>query len=185
MNTLVRVLSRTRAHQFLALLYTFKTIFVRFRVRMCGLSLVQSCLCPDNRAFKVAYVQTSMHSNFSMSKQSCLQGCLCPDCHAFKVAFVQTIVRSMLPMSRLSCVQICLSPDYRAFIRASRPCNFERTSTPLVLLCVHFNLKISIFGVGTQTVTVTVTVTFRRKYDLFKKYLGRIQLQKLGFSKIC
>ena len=82
---------------------------------MSRLSCVQSCLCPDYCAFKVAYVQTIVRSNLLMSRLSCVQSCLCPDYRAFKVAYVQTIMRSKLPMSRLSCLQRHLCPDFRAF----------------------------------------------------------------------
>ena len=82
---------------------------------MSRLSCVQNCLCPDYRAFKIAYVQTIVRSKLHMSRLSCVQNCLCPDYRAFKIAYVQTIVRSKLHMSRLSCVQNCLCPDYRAF----------------------------------------------------------------------
>ena len=83
---------------------------------MSRLSCVQSCICPDYRAFKVTYDQTIVRSKLHMSRLSCVQNCICPDYRAFKIAYVQTIVRSKLHMSRLSCVQNCICPDYRAFI---------------------------------------------------------------------
>ena len=83
---------------------------------MSRLSCVQNCICPDYRAFKIAYVQTIVRSKLHMSRLSCVQNCICPDYRAFKIAYVQTIVRSKLHMSRLSCVQNCICPDYRAFI---------------------------------------------------------------------
>ena len=52
------------------------------------------CLCPDFRAFKIAYVQTIVRSKLHMSRLSCVQNCICPDYRAFKIAYVQTIVRS-------------------------------------------------------------------------------------------
>ena len=82
---------------------------------MSRLSCVQSCICPDYRAFKVTYDQTIVRSKLHISGRSCVQNCLCPDYSAFKIAYVQTIVRSKLPMIRLSCVQICICPDCRAF----------------------------------------------------------------------
>ena len=87
-----------------------------FRAFMIRLSCVQNGLCPDYRAFKVAYVQTIVRSKLPMIRLSCVPSCICPDYRAFKIAYVQTIVRSKLHMSRLSCVQNCLCPDYRAFI---------------------------------------------------------------------
>ena len=86
-----------------------------FRAFMIRLSCVQKGLCPDYRAFKVAYVQTIVRSKLPMIRLSCVPSCICPDYRAFKIAYVQTIVRSKLHMSRLSCVQNCICPDYRAF----------------------------------------------------------------------
>ena len=103
---------------------------------MSRLSCVQSCICPDYRAFKVTYDQTIVRSKLHMSRLSCVQNCICPDYRAFKIAYVQTIVRSKLHMSRLSCVQNCICPDYRAFIFFSRPCNFERTTPPCAFISV-------------------------------------------------
>ena len=88
---------------------------VRSKRPMSRLSCVQSCICPDYRAFKVTYDQTIVRSKLHMSRLSCVQNCICPDYRAFKIAYVQTIVRSKLHMSRLSCVQNCICPDYRAF----------------------------------------------------------------------
>ena len=41
------------------------------------------CLCPDYRAFKIAYVQTIVRSKLHMSRLSCVQNCICPDYRAF------------------------------------------------------------------------------------------------------
>ena len=109
---------------------------VRSKRPMSRLSCVQSCICPDYRAFKVTYDQTIVRSKLHMSRLSCVQNCICPDYRAFKIAYVQTIVRSKLHMSRLSCVQNCICPDYRAFIFFSRPCNFERTTPPCAFISV-------------------------------------------------
>ena len=109
---------------------------VRSKQPMSRLSCVQNCICPDYRAFKIAYVQTIVRSKLHMSRLSCVQNCICPDYRAFKIAYVQTIVRSKLHMSRLSCVQNCICPDYRAFIFFSRPCNFERTTPPCAFISV-------------------------------------------------
>ena len=117
-----------------------------FRAFMIRLSCVQNGLCPDYRAFKVAYAQTIVRSKLPMIRLSCIPSCICPDYRAFKIAYVQTIVRSKLHMSRLSCVQNCICPDYRAFkiayvqtiVRSffSRPCNFERTTSPCAFISV-------------------------------------------------
>ena len=53
----------------------------------------------------------------------------CPDFRAFIRPFVR------------SC------PDFRAFFLVSRPCKFERTTTPS---CVHLGLDISTFRLGPQ-----------------------------------
>ena len=50
---------------------------------MPRLSCVQNCLCPDYRAFKIAYVQTIVRSKLHMSRLSCVQNCICPDYRAF------------------------------------------------------------------------------------------------------
>ena len=50
---------------------------------MSRLSCVQNCLCPDYRAFKIAYVQTIVRSKLHMSRLSCVQNCICPDYRAF------------------------------------------------------------------------------------------------------
>ena len=57
--------------------------FRAFRVTMSRLSCVQNCLCPDYRAFKIAYVQTIVRSKLHMSRLSCVQNCICPDYRAF------------------------------------------------------------------------------------------------------
>ena len=99
---------------------------------MSRLSCVQKTLCPDFRAFKIAYVQTFVRSKgkFVRSKIDIL------------FVHVETIVRSKdlmsrlscVPkenscaptlifcsfMSRLSCVQKTLCPDFRAFQRKIR-----------------------------------------------------------------
>ena len=119
-------------------------ILVRSRVSLLRLSCVQSCPCPDYRAFKFAYVQTIVRSNLPMSRLSCVQICLCPDYRAFKFACVQTIVRSNLPISRLSCVPICLCPEYRAFkfayvqtiVRSNLP--MSRLSCVQICLCPDY-----------------------------------------------
>ena len=102
---------------------------------MSRLSCVQKTLCPDFRAFKMAYVQTFVQSKFFV-RSSCVQKSSNPDFRAFKIAYfqtlvrskgkfvrfkidnlfghVQTIVRSKDLMSRLSCVQNGLCPDFRA-----------------------------------------------------------------------
>ena len=134
-----------------------------FRAFMIRLSCVQNGLCPDYRAFKVAYVQTIVRSKLPMIRLSCVPSCICPDYRAFKIAYVQTIVRSKLHMPRLSCVQNCICPDYRAFkiayvqtiVRSfffSKPCNFERTTPPCAFISVwtyrlsvwHLNLGVYI-----------------------------------------
>ena len=61
---------------------------------MSRLLCVQRALCPDYRAFKIAYVQTVVRSKLQVSRLSCVQNCICPDYRAFKIANVQTIVRS-------------------------------------------------------------------------------------------
>ena len=86
-----------------------------FRAFMIRLWCVQNGLCPDYRAFKVAYNQTIVRSKLHKSRLSCVQNCVCPDYRAFKFAYNQTIVRSKLHKSRLSCVQNCVCPDYWAF----------------------------------------------------------------------
>ena len=50
---------------------------------MSRLSCVQNCLCPDYRAFIIAYVQTIVRSKLHMSRLSCVQNCICPDYRAF------------------------------------------------------------------------------------------------------
>ena len=50
---------------------------------MSRLSCVQNFLCPDYRAFKIAYVQTIVRSKLHMSRLSCVQNCICPDYRAF------------------------------------------------------------------------------------------------------
>ena len=87
---------------------------------MSRLSCVQKALCPDFRAFKIAYVQTFVRSKgeFVCSKIDYL------------CVHVQTIVRSKGLMSRLSCVQKCLCPD---FVRSKR--KFVRSK--IDNLCVH------------------------------------------------
>ena len=72
--TLVRVLSQTYTHQFMAFLFPFKKF-------SCALG----SLCPDFCKFKVAYFQTIMCSKLPMS-----------DYLAFKLPYVQTVVRSFL-----------------------------------------------------------------------------------------
>ena len=57
--------------------------FRALRVTMSRLSCVQNCLCPDYRAFKIAYVQTIVRSKLHMSRLSCVQNCICPDYRAF------------------------------------------------------------------------------------------------------
>ena len=57
----------------------------------------------DYRAFKMAYVQTFVRSNFPMSRLSCVQSYLWSEYRAFK-----------LHMSRLSCVHSYQWSDYRA-----------------------------------------------------------------------
>ena len=39
---------------------------------MSRLSCVQNCICPDYRAFKIAYVQTIVRSKLHMSRLSCV-----------------------------------------------------------------------------------------------------------------
>ena len=90
---------------------------VRSKRPMSRLSCVQSCICPEYRAFKIAYVQTIARSKLHMSRLSCVQNCVCPDYRAFKIAYVQTSVRSKLHMSRLSCVDFF--PD-RVILNARR-----------------------------------------------------------------
>ena len=122
-------------------------VHFRSNLSIYRLSCIHSCLCPDYRAFKVAYVQNIVRSKLPMSRLSCVQCCLCPDYRAFIVAYVQTNLRSNLLIYRLSCVQSCLSPDFRASIGVSRPCTFERTTPPL---CVHFRLDMSTLGLAPQ-----------------------------------
>ena len=50
---------------------------------MSRLSCVQNCVCPDYRAFTIAYVQTIVRSKLHMSRLSCVQNCICPDYRAF------------------------------------------------------------------------------------------------------
>ena len=76
----------------------------RRKVPMSRLSCFQNCICPDYRAFKIAYVQTIVRSKLHMSRLLCVQNCICPDCRAFKIAYIQTIVRSKFHMTRISCV---------------------------------------------------------------------------------
>ena len=87
---------------------------MRSKLHMSRLSCVQSYIWPDYRAFKIAYVQTIVHSKLHMSRLSCVQNCICPDYRAFKISYVQTIVRSFF----------------------SRPCNFERTTPPCAFISV-------------------------------------------------
>ena len=49
----------------------------------------RKCLCPDFRAFKIAYVQTIVRSKSHMSRLSCVQKTLSPDYRAF--IFFQTV----------------------------------------------------------------------------------------------
>ena len=77
---------------------------------MSRLSCVQNALCPDFRAFKIAYVQTFVRSKGKFVRSKIDNLCV----------HVQTIVRSKVLMSRLSCVQDCLCPDFRAFQRKLR-----------------------------------------------------------------
>ena len=129
-----------------------------FRAFMIRLSCVQNGLCPDYRAFKVAYVQTIVRSKLPMIRLSCVPSCICPDYRAFKIAYVQTIVRSKLHMSRLSCVQNCICPDYRAFIFFSRPCNFERTTPPCAFILVWtYRLSVWHLNLGVDTATPGIT----------------------------
>ena len=46
-------------------------------------SCASGLLCPDLRAFKVAYVQFIVRSKLPMSRLSCVKSCLCPDYRAF------------------------------------------------------------------------------------------------------
>ena len=64
---------------------------------MSRLSCGQKTLCPDFRAFKIAYVQTFVRSKgkFVLQRNSKIDN-LC--------VHVQTFVRSKIPMSRLLCV---------------------------------------------------------------------------------
>ena len=124
-----------------------------FRAFMIRLSCVQNGLCPDYRAFKVAYVQTIVRSKLPMIRLSCVPSCICPDYRAFKIAYVQTLVRSKLHMSRLSCVQNCICPDYRAFKIAYVQTivrSFFFQTVCISTLCVHFGLDISTFGLAPQ-----------------------------------
>ena len=98
-------------------------------LHMSILSCVQSCICPDYRAFNFAYVQTIVRPKSHMSRLSCVQNCICPVFRAFKIAYVQTIVRSFF----------------------SRPCNFESTTPPGALILV-WTYRLS----GTSTWAVQV-----------------------------
>ena len=62
--------------------YRVQTI-VRSKLHMSRLSCVQNCICPDYRAFKIAYVKTIVRSKLHMSRLSCVQNCICPDYRAF------------------------------------------------------------------------------------------------------
>ena len=64
-------------------LVSIQKIFVRSRVPMSRHLCVQNCLCPDYRAFKIAYVQTIVRSKLHMSRLSCVPNCICPDYRAF------------------------------------------------------------------------------------------------------
>ena len=61
---------------------------------MSRLSCVQNCLCPDYRAFKIAYVQTIVRSKLHMSRLSCVQNCICPDYRAFIFFPVRVILNA-------------------------------------------------------------------------------------------
>ena len=61
---------------------------------MSRLSCVQKTLCPDFRAFKIAYVQTFVRSKGKFVRSKIDNSCV----------HVQTFVRSKMPMSRLLCV---------------------------------------------------------------------------------
>ena len=78
----------------------------------------------------------------------------CPDFRAFKIADAQTIMRSKLHMSRLSCVQNCICPDYRAFIFFSRPCIFERTTSPCAFISV-WAYRLSVWDLNLGYITIT------------------------------
>ena len=80
---------------------------------MSRLSCVQKTLCPDFRAFKIAYVQTFVRSKgkFVRSKIDIL------------CVHVQTIVRSKDLMSRLSCVpkENSCAPNVQTIVRSKLP----------------------------------------------------------------
>ena len=115
------------------ILVSIQKIFVRSRVTMSRLSCVQNRLCPDYRAFKIAYVQTIVRSKSLMSRLSCVQNCICPDYRAFKIAYVQTIVRSFF----------------------SRPCNFERMTPPCSFISV-WTYRLSVWELNLGIIKTTV-----------------------------
>ena len=84
-----------------------KLIICAFKPRIL---CVRKTLCPDFRAFKIAYVQTFVRFTGKLVRSKV--GNLC--------VYVQTIVRSKVLMSRLSCVQSCPCPDIHAFQRKIR-----------------------------------------------------------------
>ena len=109
---------------------------VRSKLPMIRLSCVQSCICPDYSAFKIAYVQTIVRSKLHMSRLSCVQRALCPDFRAFKNASVQTVVRSKLPM-----------------IRLSRLCNVERTTPPCAFISV-WTYRLSVWDLNLGEIVI-------------------------------
>ena len=118
-------------------------------------SCVQKSSCPDFRAFKIAYVQTSVRfkgklvrtktDNLCVYVQTIVRSnTLCPDFGALKIAYVQVSCvpkeNSCAPklifcafMSRLSCVQKTLCPDFRAFKIAY--VQFFVCSKPKIVCC--------------------------------------------------
>ena len=105
-------------------------------------------ICPDRPRRKVPMFRLSRVQNFHCVLRALSR--ICPDHPRPKAYIVQTFVRSCPDHRALQIkfvrsktkVLVRPSPDHRAFIRVSRPCNFERTTTPS---CVHFGLDISTF----------------------------------------
>ena len=128
-----------------------RSVFSTFELKRVKVFFVESFHFSE-RSSKSAYsnigssvfvILVSIQKVFVRSRVTMLvQSCLCPDLRAFKVAYVQIIVRSKLPMSRLSCVQSSLCQDFRSFTRVSRPCNFERTTSPCAfILSGHIDFR--------------------------------------------
>ena len=111
--------------------------FRALRITMSRLSCVQNCLCPDYRAFKIAFVQTIVRSKLHMSRLSCVQNCICPDYRAF-IFFSRpcNFERTTPPCAFISVWTYRLSVwdlNLGSFV------NFLRTNKRYCLLLIAFN----------------------------------------------